>query len=168
MSVVLVVWSLGAVVTRISRICTVKMSESRFRSRISQERRTEGWKRERNSKQKTTVKSVVIKIDLGGEKKRREGIQGIRQTEEVCGLRMSKGQGAKIRTRAGAASGQGMGMGMGMAWHDTSMMQAQERSAELKTRQTWWTWCLGQRREAVGARGDREAREVASLVELTG
>jgi ribosome-binding protein aMBF1 (putative translation factor) len=52
-----------------------EMSESRFRGRISQERRTEGWKREK-LKQKTTVKSVVVKIDLGGERKRREEFKG--------------------------------------------------------------------------------------------
>jgi hypothetical protein len=63
-----------------------------------------------------------------------------------------------------------MGIGMGMAWHDTSMMQAQERSAERRAQDSpdLVDRCLGQRREAVGARGDREAREVASLVELTG
>jgi hypothetical protein len=111
----------GAVVTRISRICTVKMSESRFRSRISQERRTEGWKRERNSKQKTTVKSVVIKIDLGGEKKRREGIQGIRQTEEVCGLRMSKGQGAKSGPAQAPPAARAWAWAWAWAWHGTTL-----------------------------------------------
>jgi ribosome-binding protein aMBF1 (putative translation factor) len=68
-----------------------EMSESRFRSRISQERRTEGWKREK-LKQKTTVKSVVVKIDLGGERKRRE--RNSRETADRRGERITNGQGS--------------------------------------------------------------------------
>jgi len=83
-----------------------EMSESRFRSRISQQRMTEGWKREGNSMQKRTVRTVVIKMNLGGGKKRkeREG-QGTWQTKEMRGLRMGQGQGANsgsVRTGARA------------------------------------------------------------------
>jgi hypothetical protein len=75
-------------VTKISINIDTEMSESRFRGRISQERMTEGWKRERNSTQKTTERTAVIKINLGGEKKMREGeVQGIWQRGEVGGLR---------------------------------------------------------------------------------
>jgi hypothetical protein len=79
-------------------IWTVEMSESRFRRSISQERMTEGWKGERNCMQKRTVGTVDIKTSLGGEKRRREG-RGIRQTKEMCGLRVGKGQGAKSGSR---------------------------------------------------------------------
>jgi ribosome-binding protein aMBF1 (putative translation factor) len=68
-----------------------EMSESRFRSRISQERRAEGWKREK-LKQKTTVKSVVVKIDLGEERKRRE--RNSRETADRRGERITNGQGS--------------------------------------------------------------------------
>jgi hypothetical protein len=124
-----------------------EMSESRFRSRISQERRTEGWKREK-LKQKTSVKSVVVKIDLGGVRRGRgeRGIQGIRQTEEVSGLRMGKGppdQGAK------SGPAQAPPAASARHFHDGPMQAQERRSSELRIiRQTW---CLGQRREAVGA-----------------
>jgi hypothetical protein len=75
MSVIFVVWVVGSGDENLDNMDRT-MSESRFRSRISQERMTEGWKGERNSMQKTTETIVVIKINLGGEKKRRERFKG--------------------------------------------------------------------------------------------
>jgi hypothetical protein len=47
----------------------------------------------KNSKQKTTVKSVVVKIDLGGEKKR--GERNSRDTADRRGERITNGQGSR-------------------------------------------------------------------------
>jgi hypothetical protein len=88
---------------------------------------TEGWKGERNCMQKTTVGTVDIKTSLGGEKKGRKRESRDTQTKEMCGLRVCKGQGAKIKIPycTGAAMGHGPG-----PVHDAGTRE------ELKSRRT--------------------------------